>query len=313
MIAAFFFPEKNCFSIFQLGLQSTWTLFIQYGRLFKTPIIPSFTNCYTALYSKYNTLQQGKLSKNNTNHILESLRNLMTIIKTLLKFTTQELWILNTLITSYLLLVSQLWSAKITYKRHSFPSQDFYFYIINKMLLLVFKNDIKMTQQSSVGENAWEADQKHNELLGCSENSRSLQGNLEKIFCMETILPIYHISPKVLYHLEYLLENRFSVFMVVKSATYNSRHNPAYDIAIGDNRKLPPHLPPNWGQDDRKDTIQQNTYNPNLKHMLMSYGCVSSPNEDVRTERPELPFLPQKALGLSLLLQSEPWSKGSAR
>lgn len=191
---------------------------IQHSRLFKTPIIPSFTNCYTALYSKYNTLHQGKLSKNNTNHIFKSLWNLMTIIKTLLNFATHELRILNTLITSYLLLMSQLWSTKITYKRHSFPSQDFYFCIINKMLLLVFKNDIKMTQQSSVGENVWEADQKHNELLGCSENSGSLQGNLEKIFCIETILSIYHIlsfSPKVLYHLQYLLENRFSVLMVV--------------------------------------------------------------------------------------------------
>lgn len=39
------------------------------------------------------------------------------------------------------------------------------------LLLLVFKNDIKMTQQSGVGENVWEADQKHNELLRCSENS----------------------------------------------------------------------------------------------------------------------------------------------
>lgn len=75
-----------------------------------------------------------------------------------------------------------------------------------------------MTQQSSVGENVWEDDQKHNELLGCSENSGSLRGNLEKIFCIETTLPIYHIlsfSPRVLYHLEYLLENKFSVLMVV--------------------------------------------------------------------------------------------------
>lgn len=51
-------------------------------------------------------------------------------------------------------------------------------------LLLVFKNDIKMTQQSGVGENVWEADQKHSELLGCSENSWCLKGNLEKIFCI---------------------------------------------------------------------------------------------------------------------------------
>lgn len=129
----------------------------------------------------------------------------MIIIKTLLKFVTQELWILNTLIISYLLLMSQLWSTKITYKRYSFASQHFYFCIINKMLLLVFKNDTKMTQQSGVGENVWEADQKHNELLGYSENRRSLQGNLEQIFCIETTLPIYHIlsfSPKVLDHLE---------------------------------------------------------------------------------------------------------------
>lgn len=85
------------------------------------------------------------------------------------------------------------------------------------MLLLIFKNDIKMTQQSSVGENVWEADQKHNE-LGCSENSGCLQGNSEKIFCIETTLPIYYIlsfSLKVLHQLEYLLENRFSVLMVV--------------------------------------------------------------------------------------------------
>lgn len=218
MTTAFFSPEKDSFSIFPLGLQCTWTCLIQHSQLFKTPVIPSFTNCYTPLCSKCNTLQQGKLSKNNTKHILKSLWNLMTIIKTVLKFATQELWIFNTLITSYLLLMSQLWSAKIACKRHSFPSQDFYFCIINKILLLVFKNDIKMTQQSSVGENVWEADQKHNELLRCSENSRSLQGNLEKIFCIETTLPIYHIlsfSPKVLYHLEYLLGNRFSVLMVV--------------------------------------------------------------------------------------------------
>lgn len=38
------------------------------------------------------------------------------------------------------------------------------------ILLLAFKNDIKMTQQSGGGENEWEADQKHNVLLGCSEN-----------------------------------------------------------------------------------------------------------------------------------------------
>lgn len=35
----------------------------------------------------------------------------------------------------------------------------------------------------------------------------------------------------------------------------------------------------------------------------MSNGCVSSPNEDVWTEHPELLFLPWMVLGLSLLLQ----------
>lgn len=146
----------------------------------------------------------------------------MTVIKVFLKQSLnsgiENFKYINNFI-SYLLLMSQLWSAKITLKSHSFQSQDFYFCVINKMLLLlVFKNDIKMTQQSDVGENVWEADQKHNELLGCSENSWCLEGNLEKIFCIETILPIYLIlsfSPKVLYHWEYLLKNRFSLLMVV--------------------------------------------------------------------------------------------------
>lgn len=44
----------------------------------------------------------------------------------------------------------------------------------------------------------------------------------------------------------------------------------------------------------------------------MSYGCVSSPNEDVRTEHAELPSVPGKVRGLSLL-RSEPRSKGRAR
>lgn len=166
-----------------------------------------------------------------------------------------------------------------------------------------------MTQQSSVGENVWEADQKHNELLGCSENSRSLQGSLEKIFCIETTLPIYHIlsfSPKVLHHLEYLLGNRFSVLMVVQSAMYNSRHHPVCDIAIGDSRKLPPQPPPLCGQGDPKDTAQQNSSKPNPKHILLSPGCVSSPSQGVRAEHPEPHF------GLSLMLQPEPGAKGSA-
>lgn len=86
----------------------------------------------------------------------------MTIIKVLLKSLTQELRILNTSITLFHICYSYesaLICQNNIQKTCFFPPWDFYFCMTNKMiLLLAFKNDIKMTQQSGGGENEWEAD-----------------------------------------------------------------------------------------------------------------------------------------------------------
>lgn len=237
----------------------------------------------------------------------------------------KDLFILNTLlyfiIISYLLPERQLWSAKITYKRHSFPSQDFLFCVINKtLLLLVFKNDIKMTQQSGVGENVWEADQKHNELLGCAENSWCLKGNLEKnilhrkefwlYITFDLSLLRFFITENICWKTHFLswwLSNLplttadTILFMPLPLVTKEtSPTNQLYSILQTEARMI------------ERALFSKTFTGLTSSTCLCLKGYMSSADEDERTEHTEFLFLSRSALRFPLWLWSVSWYNSSA-